>query len=50
MCEFDGFASPPYGARGKRSLATPAAVVMAAGRPLEQERKKGVPWTEEEHK
>ncbi|CAH1418165.1 unnamed protein product [Lactuca virosa] len=39
----DGFLSPPtYGARGKRSSAAAVAVV-AAGRPLEQERKKGVP-------
>ncbi|KAM7496474.1 hypothetical protein LguiA_020888 [Lonicera macranthoides] len=40
---FDGF-KPPYGGGGggKRSSAT--------GRPSEQERKKGVPWTEEEHK
>lgn len=46
----DGFISPPaYGARGKRSSAAAVALV-AAGRPLEQERKKGVPWTEEEHK
>ncbi|KAI3507658.1 hypothetical protein L1887_22647 [Cichorium endivia] len=46
----DGFNSPPpYGARGKRSSAAAVALV-AAGRPLEQERKKGVPWTEEEHK
>lgn len=37
---FDGF-KPPYGAGGKRS---------SAARPPEQERKKGVPWTEEEHK
>lgn len=38
--------SPPYGGGGKRSPAD----VVAAGRPVEQERKKGVPWTEEEHK
>lgn len=40
---FDGF-KPPYGGGGggKRS--------GASGRPSEQERKKGVPWTEEEHK
>ncbi|KAI7726601.1 hypothetical protein M8C21_025175 [Ambrosia artemisiifolia] len=38
--------SPPYGGGGTLS---PVAVV-AAGRPVEQERKKGVPWTEEEHK
>ncbi|CAH1418167.1 unnamed protein product [Lactuca virosa] len=45
----DSFLSPPaYGARGKRSSAAVVAVV-AAGRPLEQERKKGVPWREEEH-
>lgn len=37
------------GSRGKRSSAAAVAVV-AAGRPVEQERKKGVPWTEEEHK
>nr|XP_043637502.1 transcription factor DIVARICATA-like [Erigeron canadensis] len=45
--EFDG-----YGSLGKRSLATAATAmtVVAAGRPLEHERKKGVPWTEEEHK
>ncbi|KAK3026306.1 hypothetical protein RJ639_040994 [Escallonia herrerae] len=36
---FDGF-KPAYGTGGKRS----------SNRPLEQERKKGVPWTEEEHK
>ncbi|KAF5809848.1 putative transcription factor MYB-HB-like family [Helianthus annuus] len=47
--EFDGF---PY---RKRSAAAAAAAsvpmaLVAAGRPLEQERKKGVPWTEEEHK
>lgn len=42
---FDGCKSPPYGG-GKRS---PVAVV-ATGRPVEQERKKGVSWTEEEHK
>ncbi|CAI9288071.1 unnamed protein product [Lactuca saligna] len=39
----DGFLSPPpYGARGKRSYIVVVAVV-AAGWPLEQERKKGVP-------
>ncbi|CAI9288074.1 unnamed protein product [Lactuca saligna] len=38
--------SPPYGGGGKRSSVD----VVAAGRPVEQERKKGVPWTEEEHK
>ncbi|KAL7601394.1 transcription factor DIVARICATA isoform X1 [Lactuca sativa] len=38
--------SPPYGGGGKRSPVD----VVAAGRPVEQERKKGVPWTEEEHK
>lgn len=37
---FDAF-KPSYGAGGKRS---------SAARPPEQERKKGVPWTEEEHK
>ncbi|KAI3830017.1 hypothetical protein L1987_04149 [Smallanthus sonchifolius] len=44
--EFDWCKSPPYGGGGTMS---PVAV-MAAGRPVEQERKKGVPWTEEEHK
>lgn len=43
---FDGCKSPPYGGGGRRS---PVGVV-AAGRHVEQERKKGVPWTEEEHK
>ncbi|CAK9183913.1 unnamed protein product [Ilex paraguariensis] len=37
---FDGF-KQSYGPEGKRALST---------RPCEQERKKGVPWTEEEHK
>ncbi|GFS39243.1 homeodomain-like transcriptional regulator [Actinidia rufa] len=37
---FDRF-KPSYGPGGKRSLS---------GRASEQERKKGVPWTEEEHK
>ncbi|KAI3819997.1 hypothetical protein L1987_13852 [Smallanthus sonchifolius] len=52
----DGFTTPPYGAPGKRSAAAAAAIaavpmaLVAAGRPLEQERKKGVPWTEEEHR
>nr|XP_043610570.1 transcription factor DIVARICATA-like [Erigeron canadensis] len=40
---FDSCISPPYCGGGKRS---PVAVC----RPVEQERKKGVPWTEEEHK
>lgn len=44
---FDMSKSPPYAAGGKRS---PVAVVAGGGRPVEQERKKGVPWTEEEHK
>lgn len=45
---FDMSKSPPYAAGGKRS---PVAVIAAGtGRPVEQERKKGVPWTEEEHK
>lgn len=49
--QFEGFNSSSYGGRGKRSSAASAAVtVVAAGRPIEQERKKGVPWTEEEHK
>lgn len=48
--EFDGFASTVFCARGKRSSDDVAMAVVAAGRPLEQERKKGVPWTEEEHK
>ncbi|KAL8232706.1 hypothetical protein R6Q57_002484 [Mikania cordata] len=50
--DLDGFTAPLYGARGKRS-ATTMAIPMAlvgAGRHLEPERKKGVPWTEEEHK
>lgn len=38
--------SPPYGGG---AIMSPVAVV-AAGRPVEHERKKGVPWTEEEHK
>lgn len=42
----DTFRSPPYGGGGKRFPVD----VVAAGRPVEQERKKGVPWTEEEHK
>ncbi|XP_071687575.1 transcription factor DIVARICATA-like [Rutidosis leptorrhynchoides] len=43
---FDRCIYPPYGGVGeKRSPA-----VVAACRPVEQERKKGVPWTEEEHK
>lgn len=37
---FDGF-KHPFGFNGKRSSSI---------RPQEQERKKGVPWTEEEHK
>ncbi|GLT81681.1 hypothetical protein SLE2022_001170 [Rubroshorea leprosula] len=37
---YDGF-KQSYGFAGKRS---------SSGRPLEHERKKGVPWTEEEHK
>ncbi|KAK1428676.1 hypothetical protein QVD17_17515 [Tagetes erecta] len=44
--DFDRGKSPPYVAGG---TLTPSGV-MAAGRPVEQERKKGVPWTEEEHK
>nr|WQB68713.1 transcription factor DIVARICATA [Chrysanthemum x morifolium] len=40
---FDRCKSPPYCAGGRPSP-------VAAGRPVEQERKKGVPWTEEEHK
>lgn len=43
---FDQCKSPPYGGGG--GLRSPVAVV--AGRPVEHERKKGVPWTEEEHK
>ncbi|XP_076885984.1 transcription factor DIVARICATA-like [Bidens hawaiensis] len=43
--EFDRCKSPPYGGGG---IMSPVAVV--AGRPVEHERKKGVPWTEEEHK
>ncbi|KAL3530846.1 hypothetical protein ACH5RR_010168 [Cinchona calisaya] len=38
---FDGFKQSFGGVTGKRSSST---------RPSEQERKKGVPWTEEEHK
>lgn len=37
---YDGF-KQSYGLGGKRS---------STGRPTDQERKKGVPWTEEEHK
>ncbi|EEF36713.1 DNA binding protein, putative [Ricinus communis] len=37
---YDGF-KPSYAFGGKRS---------SSGRPADQERKKGVPWTEEEHK
>ncbi|XP_076946950.1 transcription factor DIVARICATA-like [Bidens hawaiensis] len=54
--EFDGFSTPQYGVGGKRSLAAAAGAVpvplalVGAARPLEPERKKGVPWTEEEHK
>ncbi|XP_076900931.1 transcription factor DIVARICATA-like [Bidens hawaiensis] len=54
--EFDGFITPQYGVGGKRSLAAAAAAVsvplapVGATRPLEPERKKGVPWTEKEHK
>ncbi|KAI7738002.1 hypothetical protein M8C21_014842 [Ambrosia artemisiifolia] len=50
--EFDGFPAPLYGGAGKRSAAAASVpmALVAAGRPLEQERKKGVPWTEEEHK
>ncbi|XP_071714414.1 transcription factor DIVARICATA-like [Rutidosis leptorrhynchoides] len=48
--KFDDLATSPYSALGKRSSTTAAVSVLAAGRPLEQERKKGVPWTEEEHK
>ncbi|KAD3338508.1 hypothetical protein R6Q59_026726 [Mikania micrantha] len=44
--EFDLCKSPPYGGGGTMS---PVAAV-AGGRPVEPERKKGVPWTEEEHK
>ncbi|KAK9057571.1 hypothetical protein SSX86_022407 [Deinandra increscens subsp. villosa] len=44
--EFDRCKSPPYGGRG---VMSPVGVV-AAGRPVEPERKKGIPWTEEEHK
>ncbi|XP_071737492.1 transcription factor DIVARICATA-like [Rutidosis leptorrhynchoides] len=47
---FDEFATPSCGARGKRSSGTPVVAFMDAVQPLEQERKKGVPWTEEEHK
>ncbi|XP_076916936.1 transcription factor DIVARICATA-like [Bidens hawaiensis] len=43
---FDQSKSLQYGGGGMRSQL--AAGV--AGRPIEQERKKGVPWTEEEHK
>ncbi|KAF5744534.1 DIV1A protein [Tripterygium wilfordii] len=38
---YDGFGQQPYGLTGKRSSSI---------RPPDQERKKGVPWTEEEHK
>ncbi|KAI3806457.1 hypothetical protein L1987_22364 [Smallanthus sonchifolius] len=48
--DFNGFTTPPNVARGKRSSATAPVVVVAASRPLEQERKKGIPWTQEEHK
>ena len=37
----DGFSRQSYALAGKRS---------SSARPAEQERKKGVPWTEEEHK
>ncbi|KAL8213892.1 hypothetical protein R6Q57_003341 [Mikania cordata] len=39
-CSFPLSKSPPYSGGGMRSMC----------RPVEQERKKGVPWTEEEHK
>ncbi|KAD4584606.1 hypothetical protein E3N88_22207 [Mikania micrantha] len=50
--DLDGFTAPRYGDRGKRSATTTAIpmALVAAGRHLEPERKKGVPWTEEEHK
>nr|GEX48858.1 transcription factor DIVARICATA [Tanacetum cinerariifolium] len=46
----DGFYSPRFCAGEKRSSAAAALAAVAAGRPVEHERKKGVPWTEEEHK
>ncbi|KAI7735301.1 hypothetical protein M8C21_023902 [Ambrosia artemisiifolia] len=45
---FDHSISPPCGGGGMQSTLAGAAWV-APGRPVEQERKKGVPWTEEEH-
>ncbi|KAI7752885.1 hypothetical protein M8C21_000044 [Ambrosia artemisiifolia] len=44
------FTTPRCGAPGMGSSAATPMVVVAANRTVEQERKKGVPWTEEEHK
>ncbi|XP_076918184.1 transcription factor DIVARICATA-like [Bidens hawaiensis] len=44
------FTTEGYGARGRIPSAAAPMVVVATSRPLEHERKKGVPWTEEEHK
>ncbi|XP_076938065.1 transcription factor DIVARICATA-like [Bidens hawaiensis] len=44
------FTTEGYGARGRRPSGATPMVVVAANRPPEHERKKGVPWTEEEHK
>ncbi|KAK1426831.1 hypothetical protein QVD17_15511 [Tagetes erecta] len=46
---FDPTKSETYCGRGMRNQMVGAAGVTP-GRPVEQERKKGVPWTEEEHK
>ncbi|KAJ0689500.1 putative transcription factor MYB/SANT family [Helianthus annuus] len=46
---FDQSKSPTCASGGMRSPLAGAAGVTSS-RPLEQERKKGVPWTEEEHK
>ncbi|KAM0064164.1 putative transcription factor MYB/SANT family [Helianthus debilis subsp. tardiflorus] len=46
----DDSKSPAYASGGMRSPLLAGAAGVTSSRPLEQERKKGVPWTEEEHK